>query len=206
MTETSPVSLQTGANDDLERRVSSVGRTQPWLENKVVDGDGHSVPRGEIGELCTRGYSVMLGYWSNPKATAESIDAEGWMHTGDLAVMDEQGYVRIVGRSKDMIIRGGENIYPRELEEFFFTHPAVADVQVIGVPCSKYGEEIVAWVRLHPGHAATGDELREWARARIAHFKVPRYFRFVDEFPMTVTGKVQKFRMREISVGELSAG
>ncbi|KEY88258.1 AMP-binding protein [Pseudomonas capeferrum] len=206
MTETSPVSLQTGANDDLERRVSSVGRTQPWLENKVVDGDGHSVPRGEIGELCTRGYSVMLGYWNNPKATAESIDAEGWMHTGDLAVMDEQGYVRIVGRSKDMIIRGGENIYPRELEEFFFTHPAVADVQVIGVPCSKYGEEIVAWVRLHPGHAATGDELREWARARIAHFKVPRYFRFVDEFPMTVTGKVQKFRMREISVGELSAG
>jgi len=204
MTETSPVSLQTGANDDLERRVTSVGRTQPRLENKVVDGDGNTVPCGEIGELCTRGYSVMLGYWNNPKATAESIDAQGWMHTGDLAVMDEQGYVRIVGRSKDMIIRGGENIYPRELEEFFFTHPAVADVQVIGVPCSKYGEEIVAWVRLHPGHVASEDELREWARARIAHFKVPRYFRFVDEFPMTVTGKVQKFRMREISVEELS--
>jgi len=204
MTETSPVSLQTGANDDLERRVTSVGRTQPRLENKVVDGDGNTVPCGEIGELCTRGYSVMLGYWNNPKATAQSIDAEGWMHTGDLAVMDEQGYVRIVGRSKDMIIRGGENIYPRELEEFFFTHPAVADVQVIGVPCSKYGEEIVAWVRLHPGHVASEDELREWARARIAHFKVPRYFRFVDEFPMTVTGKVQKFRMREISVEELS--
>ncbi|MGX1022124.1 fatty-acyl-CoA synthase [Pseudomonas sp. Y3 TE3536] len=162
MTETSPVSLQTGANDDLERRVTSVGRTQPRLENKVIDADGRTVPRGEIGELCTRGYSVMLGYWNNPKATAESIDAEGWMHTGDLAVMDEQGYVRIVGRSKDMIIRGGENIYPRELEEFFFTHPAVADVQVIGVPCSKYGEEIVAWVRLHPGHAATEDELRDW--------------------------------------------
>ena len=206
MTETSPVSLQTGPDDDLERRVTSVGRTQPRLENKVVDVDGNTVPRGEIGELCTRGYSVMLGYWNNPKATAESIDGEGWMHTGDLAVMDEQGYVRIVGRSKDMIIRGGENIYPRELEEFFFTHPAVADVQVIGVPCSKYGEEIVAWVRLHPGHTATEDELREWARARIAHFKVPRYFRFVDEFPMTVTGKVQKFRMREISVEELSAG
>ena len=204
MTETSPVSLQTGANDDLERRVTSVGRTQPRLENKVVDGDGNTVPCGEIGELCTRGYSVMLGYWNNPKATAQSIDAEGWMHTGDLAVMDEQGYVRIVGRSKDMIIRGGENIYPRELEEFFFTHPAVADVQVIGVPCSKYGEEIVAWVRLHPGHVASEDELREWARARIAHFKVPRYFRFVDEFPMTVTGKVQKFRMREISIEELS--
>ncbi len=205
MTETSPVSLQTGAADDLERRVTSVGRTQPWLESKVVDAEGNTVPRGEIGELCTRGYSVMLGYWNSPKATAESIDADGWMHTGDLAVMDEQGYVRIVGRSKDMIIRGGENIYPRELEEFFFTHPAVADVQVIGVPCSKYGEEIVAWVRLHPGHTASEAELREWARARIAHFKVPRYFRFVDEFPMTVTGKVQKFRMREISVEELSA-
>ncbi|WP_447869254.1 fatty acid CoA ligase family protein [Pseudomonas putida] len=205
MTETSPVSLQTDAADDLERRVTSVGRTQPRLESKVVDAEGNTVPRGEIGELCTRGYSVMLGYWNNPKATAESIDAEGWMHTGDLAVMDEQGYVRIVGRSKDMIIRGGENIYPRELEEFFFTHPAVADVQVIGVPCSKYGEEIVAWVRLHPGHAVSEEALREWARARIAHFKVPRYFRFVDAFPMTVTGKVQKFRMREISVEELSA-
>ena len=205
MTETSPVSLQTGAADDLERRVTSVGRTQPRLESKVVDAEGNTVPRGEIGELCTRGYSVMLGYWNNPKATAESIDADGWMHTGDLAVMDEQGYVRIVGRSKDMIIRGGENIYPRELEEFFFTHPAVADVQVIGVPCSKYGEEIVAWVRLHPGHAVSEEALREWAKARIAHFKVPRYFRFVDEFPMTVTGKVQKFRMREISVEELSA-
>ncbi|TRZ63682.1 AMP-binding protein, partial [Pseudomonas alloputida] len=203
MTETSPVSLQTGAADDLERRVTSVGRTQPRLESKVMDAEGNTVPRGEIGELCTRGYSVMLGYWNNPKATAESIDAEGWMHTGDLAVMDEQGYVRIVGRSKDMIIRGGENIYPRELEEFFFTHPAVADVQVIGVPCSKYGEEIVAWVRLHPGHAVSEEALREWARARIAHFKVPRYFRFVDAFPMTVTGKVQKFRMREISVEEL---
>ncbi|MFJ3151579.1 AMP-binding protein [Pseudomonas putida] len=205
MTETSPVSLQTGAADDLERRVTSVGRTQPRLESKVVDAEGNTVPRGEIGELCTRGYSVMLGYWNNRKATAESIDAEGWMHTGDLAVMDEQGYVRIVGRSKDMIIRGGENIYPRELEEFFFTHPAVADVQVIGVPCSKYGEEIVAWVRLHPGHAVSEDALREWAKARIAHFKVPRYFRFVDAFPMTVTGKVQKFRMREISIEELSA-
>ena len=204
MTETSPVSLQTGANDDLERRVTSVGRTQPRLESKVIDADGNTVPRGDIGELCTRGYSVMLGYWNNPEATAESIDGEGWMHTGDLAVMDEQGYVRIVGRSKDMIIRGGENIYARELEEFFFTHPAVADVQVIGVPCSKYGEEIVAWVRLHPGHQVASDELREWARARIAHFKVPRYFRFVDEFPMTVTGKVQKFRMREISIEELS--
>ncbi|MFP5425449.1 MAG: fatty acid CoA ligase family protein [Gammaproteobacteria bacterium] len=206
MTETSPVSLQTGADDDLERRVTSVGRTQPQLESKIIDAQGNTVACGEIGELCTRGYSVMLGYWNNPKATAESIDGDGWMHTGDLAVMDEAGYVRIVGRSKDMIIRGGENIYPRELEEFFFTHPAVADVQVIGIPCSRYGEEIVAWVRLHPGHSVGEDELREWARARIAHFKVPRYFRFVDEFPMTVTGKVQKFRMREISIEGLVGG
>ncbi|MFK5734026.1 AMP-binding protein [Pseudomonas urmiensis] len=206
MTETSPVSLQTGADDDLERRVTSVGRTQPQLESKIIDAQGNTVACGEIGELCTRGYSVMLGYWNNPKATAESIDGDGWMHTGDLAVMDEAGYVRIVGRSKDMIIRGGENIYPRELEEFFFTHPAVADVQVIGIPCSRYGEEIVAWVRLHPGHSVGEDALREWARARIAHFKVPRYFRFVDEFPMTVTGKVQKFRMREISIEGLVGG
>ncbi|UVM18870.1 AMP-binding protein [Pseudomonas sp. B21-023] len=206
MTETSPVSLQTGAADDLERRVTSVGRTQPWLQSKVIDSAGTTLARGEIGELCTRGYSVMLGYWDNPKATAESIDAEGWMHTGDLAVMDEQGYVRIVGRSKDMIIRGGENIYPRELEEFFFTHPAVADVQVIGIPCSRYGEEIVAWIRLHQGQTLGEEELREWARARIAHFKVPRHFRFVDEFPMTVTGKVQKFRMREISIEALAGG
>ncbi|HGY9628245.1 TPA: AMP-binding protein, partial [Pseudomonas putida] len=203
MTETSPVSLQTGPADELELRVTTVGRTQPRLESKIIDADGATVPRGEIGELCTRGYSVMLGYWNNPKATLESIDSEGWMHTGDLAVMDEHGYVRIVGRSKDMIIRGGENIYPRELEEFFFTHPAVADVQVVGIPCSKYGEEIVAWIRFHPGHTASEDELREWAKARIAHFKVPRYFRFVDEFPMTVTGKVQKFRMREISISEI---
>ncbi len=204
MTETSPVSLQTGPEDELEVRVTSVGRTQPRLESKVIDAEGNTLPRGEIGELCTRGYSVMLGYWNNPEATAESIDEEGWMHTGDLAQMDEAGFVRIVGRSKDMIIRGGENIYPRELEEFFFTHPAVADVQVIGIPCSKYGEEIVAWVRLHPGYSASAETLREWAKARIAHFKVPRHFRFVDEFPMTVTGKVQKFRMREISVEELS--
>lgn len=204
MTETSPVSLQTGPEDELEVRVTSVGRTQPRLESKVIDAEGNTLPRGEIGELCTRGYSVMLGYWNNPEATAESIDEEGWMHTGDLAQMDEAGFVRIVGRSKDMIIRGGENIYPRELEEFFFTHPAVADVQVIGIPCSKYGEEIVAWVRLHPGYSASAETLREWAKARIAHFKVPRHFRFVDEFPMTVTGKVQKFRMREISIEELS--
>ena len=205
MTETSPVSLQTGPDDDLELRVTTVGRTQPQLENKLVDADGCIVVRGEIGELCTRGYSVMLGYWDNPHATADAIDPAGWMHSGDLAVMDEQGYVRIVGRNKDMIIRGGENIYPRELEEFFYTHPAVADAQVIGIPCSRYGEEIVAWIKLHPGHSATVEELQAWCKARIAHFKVPRHIRFVDEYPMTVTGKVQKFRMREISVAEISA-
>ncbi|GJB79423.1 AMP-binding protein [Aeromonas caviae] len=205
MTETSPVSLQTGPDDDLELRVTTVGRTQPQLENKLVDADGCIVPRGEIGELCTRGYSVMLGYWDNPQATADAIDPAGWMHSGDLAVMDEHGYVRIVGRNKDMIIRGGENIYPRELEEFFYTHPAVADAQVIGIPCSRYGEEIVAWIKLHPGHSATVEELQGWCKARIAHFKVPRHILFVDEYPMTVTGKVQKFRMREISVAEISA-
>ena len=205
MTETSPVSLQTGPDDDLELRVTTVGRTQPQLENKLVDADGCIVPRGEIGELCTRGYSVMLGYWDTPQATADAIDPAGWMHSGDLAVMDEHGYVRIVGRNKDMIIRGGENIYPRELEEFFYTHPAVADAQVIGIPCSRYGEEIVAWIKLHPGHSATVEELQGWCKARIAHFKVPRHIRFVDEYPMTVTGKVQKFRMREISVAEISA-
>ncbi|WP_263140052.1 AMP-binding protein [Pseudomonas sp. RIT-PI-AD] len=205
MTETSPVSLQTGADDDLELRVTRVGRTQPHLESKIVGPDGQTLPRGEVGELCTRGYSVMLGYWNDPKATEAAIDADGWMHTGDLAQMDEAGYVSIVGRSKDMIIRGGENIYPRELEEFFFTHPAVADVQVIGIPDEKYGEEIVAWIKFHPGHDASETELRDWSRARIAHFKTPRYFKVVDEFPMTVTGKVQKFRMREISIAELAS-
>ncbi|QTH16285.1 AMP-binding protein [Pseudomonas corrugata] len=203
MTETSPVSLQTGPSDELELRVTTVGRTQPQLESKIVDEAGDIVPRGTIGELCTRGYSVMLGYWNNPKGTAEAIDRDGWMHTGDLATMDEQGYVCIVGRNKDMIIRGGENIYPRELEEFFFTHPAVADVQVIGIPCSRYGEEIVAWIKFHPGHSVTEQELQAWCKTRIAHFKTPRYFKFVEEFPMTVTGKIQKFRMREISIEEL---
>ncbi|MDH1655211.1 AMP-binding protein [Pseudomonas mosselii] len=203
MTETSPVSLQTGPDDGLEMRVTTVGRTQPQLETKLVDADGRIVARGEIGELCTRGYSVMLGYWDNLQATHDAIDPAGWMHSGDLAVMDDDGYVRIVGRNKDMIIRGGENIYPRELEEFFHTHPAVAEAQVVGIPCSKYGEEVVAWIRLHPGHSATADELQQWCKARLAHFKTPRHFRFVEEFPMTVTGKVQKFRMREISVAEI---
>lgn len=203
MTETSPVSTQTSADDDLERRVTSVGRTQPHLESKVVDEHNRIVPRGQIGELCTRGYSVMLGYWGNPEATREAIDGARWMHTGDLAVMDDDGYLKIVGRNKDMIIRGGENVYPREVEEFLFTHPAVADVQVIGVPDSKFGEEIVAWVKLHPGHSVESETLREFCKGRIAHFKTPRHIKFVDEFPMTISGKVQKFRMREVSVLEL---
>ena len=202
MTETSPVSIQTGPADELEVRVTTVGRTQPQLESKLIDAAGNTVARGEIGELCTRGYSVMLGYWNNPQATADAIDGEGWMHTGDLAQMDEQGYVRIVGRNKDMIIRGGENIYPRELEEFFFTHPAVADVQIVGIPDARYGEEIVAWIKFHPGHTANELELQTWRKSRIAHFKTPRYFKFVETFPMTVTGKIQKFKMREISILE----
>ncbi|WP_053214200.1 AMP-binding protein [Pseudomonas sp. Q12-87] len=204
MTETSPVSLQTGPADELELRVTTVGRTQPHLESKIIDEAGEIVPQGTVGELCTRGYSVMLGYWNNPKGTAEAIDPDGWMHTGDLATMDAQGYVCIVGRNKDMIIRGGENIYPRELEEFFFTHPAMVDVQVIGIPCSCYGEQIVAWIKLHPGHSVTAPQLQAWCKERIAHFKTPRHFKFVEQFPMTVTGKIQKFRMREISIEELS--
>ncbi len=161
------------------------------------------MPRGQIGELCTRGYSVMLGYWNNPEATASAIDGARWMHTGDLAIMDDEGYIKIVGRNKDMIIRGGENVYPREIEEFLFTHPAVADVQVIGVPDKTYGEEIVAWVKLHPSHQATADDLRAFCKGRIAHFKTPKHIKFVDEFPMTISGKVQKFKMREVSVAEL---
>jgi fatty-acyl-CoA synthase len=204
MTETSPVSTQTVAGDDMERRVATVGRVHPHLEVKIVDPEtGVVVPRGATGELCTRGYSVMLGYWDQPDETAEAIDAARWMHTGDLATMDDAGYVSIVGRSKDMIIRGGENVYPREVEEFLYTHPAVEDVQVIGVPDARYGEELCAWVRLRAGQQVTEDELRAYCAGQIAHFKVPRYIRFTGEFPMTVTGKVQKFKMREISTTEL---
>lgn len=205
MTETSPVSTQTGAKDSIEKRVSTVGRTQPHLESKIVDpGNGQIVPRGEIGELCTRGYSVMLKYWNNEHATAEAIDEAGWMHTGDLATMDDEGYIQIVGRIKDMVIRGGENVYPKEIEEFLYTHPAVSEVQVTGVPDKKYGEELIAWIKLHP-HAdeVTAEELREFCKGKITHFKIPRYFKFVDAFPMTVTGKIQKFKMREISIEEL---
>jgi fatty-acyl-CoA synthase len=204
MTETSPVSTQTTADDPVEVRVSTVGRVHPHVEVKVVDPEsGRVLPRGEPGELCSRGYIVMLGYWNNPGATAEAIDAGRWMHTGDLATMDEDGYLKIVGRIKDMIIRGGENVYPREIEEFLYSHPAIQDVQVIGVPDERYGEEVMAWVVLKPGHAATEEEIRDFCRGKIAHYKVPRYVKFTDGFPMTVTGKIQKFKMRQAAVEEL---
>jgi fatty-acyl-CoA synthase len=204
MTETSPVSTQTVPEDSLEHRVSTVGRVHPHVEIKIVDPDtGRIVERGTPGELCTRGYSVMNGYWNDPERTAEAIDDAGWMHTGDLATMDSDGYVNIVGRIKDMIIRGGENIYPREIEEFLYTHPDVSDVQVIGVPDVKYGEELMAWVKAREGASLTEDALKEFCKGRIAHYKVPRYIKFTDEFPMTVTGKIQKFKMREQAVTEL---
>jgi fatty-acyl-CoA synthase len=204
MTETSPVSTQTRVDDPLERRVGTVGRVGPHVEVKVVDPDtGLVVGRGTPGELCTRGYSVMLGYWEDPERTAEAVDRAGWMHTGDLATMDDEGYLNIVGRSKDMVIRGGENVYPREIEEFLYTHEGIADVQVIGVPDEKYGEELCAWVIARAGADLEEDAVREYCRGRLAHFKVPRYVIFADEFPMTVTGKVQKFKMREASVERL---
>jgi fatty-acyl-CoA synthase len=204
MTETSPVSTQTTADDDMERRVSTVGRVHPHVEVKVTDAEtGRVLPRNAPGELCTRGYSVMLGYWNEPDKTSDAIDAARWMHTGDLAVKDDGGYLNIVGRIKDMVIRGGENIYPREVEEFLYGHPAIEDVQVVGVPDVKYGEELCAWVRLRPGQELTEEQVKEFCRGKIAHYKIPRYVRFTADFPMTVTGKVQKFKMRETSIGEL---
>ena len=204
MTETSPVSFQTRADAPLDKRVGTVGQVHPHVEVKIIDPEtGQVVPIGETGELCTRGYSVMLGYWEDDEKTREAIDRAGWMHTGDLAVMGDEGYVSIVGRNKDMIIRGGENVYPREIEEFLYGNPKVSDVQVIGVPDRKYGEEIMAWVKLKEGEEATGEELRQFCSGNIAHFKIPRYFKFVDDFPMTVTGKIQKFVMREQSIREL---
>ena len=201
MTETSPVSTQTSVDDPLDKRVGTVGRVHPFVEVKVVDPlTGATARRGESGELCTRGYSVMIGYWNDAEKTADAIDAAGWMHTGDLAVMDDEGYLKIVGRIKDMIIRGGENVYPREIEEFLYTHPDIVDVQVIGVPDVRYGEEIMAWVQLREGSSLTRDELATFCRDRIAHYKVPRYVHVVNEFPMTITGKVQKYKMREISI------
>jgi fatty-acyl-CoA synthase len=204
MTETSPVSTQTRADAPLDKRVATVGQVHPHVEVKIVDSSGKIVPRGETGELCTRGYSVMLGYWNNETATAAAIDSARWMHTGDLATMDEDGYLNIVGRIKDLIIRGGENVYPREIEEFLYSHPKVSDVQVIGVPDEKYGEEIMAWVKLKPGEHSSEEEIRAFCRGQIAHYKIPRYVKFVEGFPMTVTGKIQKYLMRQQSVEELS--
>ena len=204
MTETSPVSTQTKLDDPLEKRVGSVGRVHPHVEIKIVDpASGAVVPRGTPGELCTRGYSVMLGYWNNEEETRGSIDAARWMHTGDLATMDDEGYLNIVGRIKDMIIRGGENIYPREIEEYLYSHPDVGDVQVIGVPSARYGEEVMAWIKPREGATLTSDDLDAYCRGKIATYKIPRYWKLVDGFPMTVTGKIQKFRMREQAVEEL---
>ena len=205
MTETSPVSFQSATDDPLALRVSTVGRVQPHLEVKLIDLAGDVVARGETGELCTRGYSVMLGYWDDAERTADAIDADGWMHTGDLAVIDDVGYGQIVGRIKDLVIRGGENIYPREVEEFLLTHPAVADVQGVGIPDDKYGEELCVWIIVRPGTALTETDVRAHCQGRIAHYKIPRHIRFVEEFPMTVTGKVQKFAMREQMVKELAS-
>jgi fatty-acyl-CoA synthase len=203
MTETSPVSFQTAPDDPFERRVGSIGRVQPHLECKIVDIDGNIVPSGEPGELCTRGYSVMIGYWDEAERTADSIDTDGWMHSGDLATIDAEGYGNIVGRLKDMVIRGGENIYPREVEDYLYRHPAVEDVAVVGIPDERMGEELCAWVRLKPGTSASADDMREFCRGQIAHYKVPRYVRIVEEFPTTVTGKVQKYLIREAMVADL---
>jgi len=205
MTETSPVSTQTRADDTLDRRVSTVGRVHPHVEVKIVDPEnGLTLPRGEPGELCTRGYSVMLGYWDEPEKTADAIDKARWMHTGDIGVMDDEGYVNITGRIKDMVIRGGENVYPREIEEFLYSHPDIVDAQVIGVPDAKYGEELCVWVKLRDGAAElTPESVREFADGRLAHYKIPRYVVVVEDFPMTVTGKVRKVEMREKSVALL---
>lgn len=203
MTETSPVSFQTAPDDPFERRVGSIGRVQPHLECKIVGADGNIVPAGEPGELCTRGYSVMIGYWDEPQRTMESIDGDGWMHSGDLATIDAEGYGNIVGRLKDMVIRGGENIYPREVEDYLYRHPAVEDVAVVGIPDERMGEELCAWVRLKPGASADAEAIREFCRGQIAHYKVPRYVRIVSEFPTTVTGKVQKYLIREAMVADL---
>jgi fatty-acyl-CoA synthase len=203
MTETSPVSFQSSVDDPIELRVSTVGRVHPHCEVKIIDTQGQIVPRGAPGELCTRGYSVMLGYWEDEARTAEVLDRSGWMHTGDLAVLDENGYCNIVGRIKDMVIRGGENIYPREIEEFLYQHPKIRDVQVVGVPDQRYGEELCAWIVLHEGQTFDADSVREYCAGQIAHYKIPRYIKFVDAFPLTVTGKVQKFLIREQMKREL---
>jgi len=203
MTETSPVSTQTRIGDSLDKQVASVGRAHPHVEIKIIDAEGRIVPRGGIGEFCTRGYSVMQGYWEDPERTEEAIDQAGWMHTGDLATMDEDGYCAIVGRIKDLVIRGGENIYPREVEEFLYRHPAIVDVQVFGVPDQRFGEELCAWIKVRTGETLTEDDVKAYCKDQIAHYKIPRYVRFVDQFPMTVTGKMQKYLMRERMIEEL---
>jgi fatty-acyl-CoA synthase len=203
MTETSPVSFQTALDDPLEKRVSTVGRIHPHVEAKVVDTDDQTVPPGTPGELLVRGYSVMQGYWDEPALTTEAINAKGWMRTGDLATLDADGYCNIVGRVKDMVIRGGENIYPREVEEFLYRHPDIQDVQCFGVPDDNYGEELCAWIKVKPGHTLDPEAVRLYCQGRIAHYKVPRYVKIVEEFPMTVTGKVQKYLMREAMMAEL---
>jgi len=203
-TESSPVITQTTTDDPIELRVTTVGRALPHTEIKIIDpATGKIVPRGTQGELCTRGYCVMKGYYNNEQATRAAVDPDGWLHTGDIAVMREDGYCRIAGRVKDMIIRGGENIYPREIEEFLYTCPGISEVQIVGIPSAKYGEEVAAWVKLQPGAALSAEEIRAFCRGKIASFKIPRYVKMVDEFPMTVTGKIQKFRMREIMIHEL---
>lgn len=206
MTETSPVSFQGSTDDPIDKRVGTVGRISPFVEVKIIDADGKAVARGTQGELVTRGYSVMQGYWNDPERTAEAIDEAGWMHTGDLAVMDDEGYVSITGRSKDMIIRGGENIYPREIEEFLYTHPAIADAQVFGVPDDKYGEAVAVWIMLKGRENLSAEDVQAFCKGSIAHYKVPAYIKFVDEFPMTITGKIQKFQMRDAMAKELSEG
>jgi fatty-acyl-CoA synthase len=203
MTETSPVSFQTRISDPVDVRVSTVGRIMPHLEVKIVDDSDRVVPLGRTGQLCTRGYSVMLGYWGEEAKTCEVLDAAGWMHTGDLAVLDEQGYCRIIGRSKDLVIRGGENISPREIEEFLYRHPSVRDVQVVGLPDERFGEELCAWIVLQAGASAGADDIRAFCRGQIAHFKIPRYIKFVDSFPTTATGKVQKFVIKAAMIEEL---
>jgi fatty-acyl-CoA synthase len=203
MTETSPVSTQTRIGDKLEKQVSTVGCAHPHIEIKIIDAEGRVVPRGTTGEFCTRGYSVMLGYWDDPERTAEAVDKNGWMRTGDLATMDADGYCNIVGRIKDMVIRGGENVYPREVEEFLYRHAAIQDVQVFGVPDARYGEEICAWIKVRAGERLSEQDVKAFCQGQIAHYKVPRHIRFVEDFPMTVTGKVQKFIMRQTMTREL---
>jgi len=203
MTETSPVSTQTLIGDTMEHQTATVGTVHPHVEVKIVDVEGRIVPVGTPGEFCTRGYSVMLGYWDDPERTAQAIDRAGWMHTGDLATMDADGYCNIVGRIKDMVIRGGENIYPREIEEFLYRHPAIQDVQVFGIPDPRYGEELCAWIKVRDGSTLTDDDVKAFCKDQIAHYKVPRHIRFVNDFPMTVTGKMQKFIMRETMIAEI---